>query len=256
MIYILGGNGFVGSAFVRLFEQLNIPYKNITRDVYEKFKGTSCDIFINANGNSKKFLANKDPKAEFEATVKSVCFSLHDFKYKKYVLCSTCDVYNNFEDESLNDEKSKIDIRKQSRYGFHKYIAENYVRYEAEDYLIIRFGGFVGPKLAKNPIFDILNGGPLWLNPESKLQYLHTDEAARIVWNLIEKGYKNEIFNVCGTGLIRLQDVIDYIGKEIEVKEEAPKVIYNINTEKINKVLDKRISLSSDTVFKFIKDKK
>ena len=255
MIYILGGNGFVGSAFIRLFERERIPYQNITRDKYEKFKGTSCDIFINANGNSKKFLANQDPKAEFEATVKSVCFSLHDFKYKKYVLCSTCDVYNSFEDDSLNKEESLINIKKQSRYGFHKYIAENFVQYEAPDFLIIRFGGFVGPNLVKNPIFDILKGGPLWLSPESELQYLHTDEAAKIVWSLIEKGYKNEIFNVCGTGLIKLQDIINFVGKPIEIKDNAPKVIYNINTEKINKVFDSKISQSSNTVLKFIEEK-
>lgn len=251
MIYLLGGNGFVGSAFVRFFEKNKILFKNITRTNYEELVGSSCDIFINVNGNSKKFLANQNPKLEFDSTVKPVCASLHDFKFKKYILCSTCDVYNNFENPELNKETSVIDIKKQSRYGFHKYIAERFVCYEADNYLILRFGGFVGPNLSKNPIFDILHGGPLWLNPESELQYLNTDEAAKIVWTIIEKDIKNEIFNICGTGLVKLQDIIDFLNRNIEIKENASKVIYDINTEKINKIY--KIDDSKKVVFEFIK---
>lgn len=237
MIYIMGGKGFVGSAFVRLFKEMKLQYEIIEPDNYEKFAGTSCDIFINANGNSKKFLANDNPKYEFDSTVRTVCNSLHDFKYNKYVLCSTCDVYNNFEDPELNREDVEIDINKQSRYGFHKYIAENFVKYEAPDYIIVRFGGFVGPNLKKNPIYDILKGGPLWLHPESQLQFLHTDEAAKIVCKLIDDNITNDIFNVCGNGLVKLNDIISMQDKKIEIKDNASKVIYNINTEKINEII-------------------
>ena len=54
MIYVLGGKGFVGSAYGRLFSNLGEEYEIITKSNFENFRGTSCDFLINANGNSKK----------------------------------------------------------------------------------------------------------------------------------------------------------------------------------------------------------
>lgn len=251
MVFVIGGNGFVGSAFVRLFESKGIPFQSIEKDNYQDFIGKSCDILINVNGNSKKFLANEDPLREFHETTESVCASLHNYKYTKYVHCSTCDVYNDFKNPLNNHEKISIDPVKQSRYGFHKRLAEQLVQYEAKDHIIVRFGGFVGPNMRKNPIFDILNGGPLWLDPKSELQFLHTDDAASLVWGLVERGYRNEIFNVCGDGLIKLQDVIDAAGKDVPVKPEATSVLYQINIDKLKSVAS--VPLTKKTVLDFVK---
>ena len=55
----------------------------IGRDNYQKFRGQSCDLLINANGNSKKFLADDDPAAEFDASVASVLRNFVDFPAKR-----------------------------------------------------------------------------------------------------------------------------------------------------------------------------
>jgi nucleoside-diphosphate-sugar epimerase len=251
MNYVIGGNGFVGGAFCRMFEGRGIPYKSIDIANYSEYVGTECDVLINANGNSKKYLADQDPQREFRETVDSVCRSLHDFKYGTYVLCSTCDVYNSFIDPLLCGEDSVIDPRRQSRYGFHKHLAESLVRREAERHLIIRFGGFVGPNLRKNPIFDILNGGPLWVDPESELQFIHTDDAARIVYGLVELGRVNETFNVCGSGVVRIADVISAAGREVSVQPNAPSVRYNVNIEKLKGIID--VPESQETVLSFVR---
>jgi nucleoside-diphosphate-sugar epimerase len=250
MVFVMGGRGFVGSAYVRLLQRKEIPHEVVEIDNYQDFRGRSCDVLINANGNSKKFLATKDPVAEFDASIRTVCDSLHGLKYGKYVLCSTCDVYNNFENPDLNREDVEIDPSRQSRYGFHKLIAERFVRYEAKDYLIIRFGGFVGPNLKKNPIFDILSGGPLWLDPGSRLQYIHTDAAASIVWGLVERGLARETFNVCGDGLVTLKDVADHLGRTVPVQQGSQKVTYNINISKVKKYC--QVPSSRETVLEFV----
>ena len=49
------------------------------------------------------------------------------------------------------------------------------MRHSTRNWLILRLGGFVGLGLKKNPIYDILQGGPLWLAPESELQFLQVE---------------------------------------------------------------------------------
>ncbi|MBI1920693.1 MAG: NAD-dependent epimerase/dehydratase family protein [Geobacter sp.] len=250
MIFIMGGNGFVGSAFVRLCRRSGIPYAIIDRQNYQSFVGRTCDIFINANGNSKKFLSDKEPLTDFDASIRTVCASLHDFRYGKYILCSSCDVYPDVADPARNREDAAIESKRLSRYGFHKYVAEQFVRYEADNHLIFRCGGFVGPGMKKNAIFDILSGGPLWLDPESELQFIHTDRAADIVWQLIGQGVTNETLNLCGKGLIKLASVIDKVGHPVTVNDGSPRVTYHISTEKIEKYVE--IPPTRETVTAFV----
>jgi nucleoside-diphosphate-sugar epimerase len=252
LIFIIGGNGFVGSAVVRYCKQNDIPNEVITKENYHEFVGKSCKVLINSNGNSKKFLATQDPKEDFRLSVTSVRSSLVDFKYEKYVFFSSCDVYNDCSDRSLNHEEISIDISSQSPYGFHKYLAEQCVRHAAPDWLIIRFGGFVGEGLKKNPIYDILQGGPLWVHPKSELQYLNTDAAASIVMNLIDRDLTREVINLCGDGLVQLESIVEEVGtNEIEVKPNSPKIMYNVNVDKAKKYVE--IPQSKDAVLDYLR---
>lgn len=250
MIFVMGGRGFVGSAFVRLMDRLGEAYEIIEVDNYADYRGRSCDILINANGNSKKWLANKEPVTEFDLSVRTVVDSLHAIEFGKYVLCSTCDVYNDCSDPSKNHEDVAIDRSRQSRYGFHKYVAEDFVRHEAERHLIVRFGGFVGPNLRKNAIYDILNGGPLWLDPESELQFLPTDTAAEIVYQLATSVDRNDVFNVCGNGLVKLRDVMDHLGTTVPVQEASPTVRYQVNVDKLLQHMD--VPATKASVLEFV----
>ena len=79
MIYILGGNGFVGSAYARYCAAKGLPHQVITRENFARFESTACDVLINANGNSRKFLADREPLHEFDLSVRSVAASLAAF---------------------------------------------------------------------------------------------------------------------------------------------------------------------------------
>jgi nucleoside-diphosphate-sugar epimerase len=254
MVFIIGGKGFVGSAFARICQASVRPYSIITRENYTKFVGRKCSIIIDANGNSKKWLATREPLQDFDASVRSVRAGLEDFKYDIYVYLSSCDVYPDCSSPLATSEGMEIDVSKQSHYGFHKYLAEQCIRHIASKWLIIRFGGFVGSGLKKNAIYDILNGGPLWLDPESELQFMHTDKAAEIVLGLLDKGIYNDVFNVCGRGLIKLQEVIDAIGLKVPVQAGSPHVRYSVNIEKLSKFID--IPETRSTVLEFVRREK
>lgn len=256
-IGVIGGNGFVGSAFSRYLQKEGSDYCVISLDNYESAVGSRFDILINADGNSKKFLAKENPRQEFSETVGSVQRSLLDFEYSLYVLCSTIDVYNNFHDPNLNSEDADIDSSAISKYGLHKLLAENLVRNYAKSWLIFRFGGFVGPGLKKNSIYDLLNNIPLRVNIDSAYQYLPTDFAAHAVFELLSKGFENQIFNFCGDGVVSLREIIvsQFPGYQVKYFGGNPPIErYEVNIGKIMRHI--AVPKTRDSVLRFIESLK
>lgn len=254
---VIGGNGFVGSAFSRYFQKESIDCCVIGRENYHEFVGSRFDILINANGNSKKFLAAQNPQQEFSETVVSVQRSLLDFGYSVYVLCSTVDVYNDLKNPALNHEDADIDPSSISKYGLHKLLAENLVRNYASTWLIFRFGGFVGPGLKKNSIFDLLNYVPLRVNIDSAYQYLPTDFAAEAVFKIVSGNSGNEIFNLCGKGVVSLREVMTAAFPGYEVKyfgDDPPLERYEVNIDKVNRLVD--VPSSKESVYAYVKSLK
>jgi nucleoside-diphosphate-sugar epimerase len=252
MIFVLGGLGLVGSAYARYCARTGRPYEVVDRHNYAEYVGRACDILVNANGNSRKPLAVQAPMEEFDASVRSVRASLCDFKFRKYAHISTCDVYPDCSSPETTREDQMLDPSRQSPYGFHKFLAEQCVRHGAPDWLIFRFGGFIGPGLRKNAIFDILQGGPLFLDPESELQFLHTEKAAEIVLSVAESATSHEIFNLCGRGVVKLSDVAALSPAPVPVKPGSPRAHYEISLEKISRVAD--IPETRTTVLEFVRE--
>ena len=65
-IFLLGGEGFVGKGFVDFFIKNGISYNVINRKNYKDFLGKKCDLFINANGNSRKYISSKNPILDYD----------------------------------------------------------------------------------------------------------------------------------------------------------------------------------------------
>lgn len=253
-ILILGGAGFVGSGLARACAARGLPHEVITRANYADWKGHSCRLLINANGNSRKPLAREAPLTDFDASVRSVRASLDDFRFGLYVHLSSCDVYPDCSSPDATTEDTPLDPARQSPYGFHKYLAEQCVRHRARHHLILRLGGFVGPGLRKNAIFDILHGGPLWLDPESELQFLSTGAAAGLILDLAEQhAGGGELYNLCGAGVVRLRDVMEVARTpDLPVQPGSPRVRYDVNVAKAAR----RVTLPSsrETVFVFVRE--
>lgn len=250
MIFLLGGHGFVGSAFARWAHRHGRPLHVITRDNYKDYIGKSCDVFINANGNSRKFFAASHPREEFEASVTSVRNSLVDFDYKTYVFLSTSDIYPDCSDTGQTLETTPIDITRQSPYGFHKYLAEQCVRHAAKNWLIFRQGGFVGPGLKKNPVYDVLHGEKLWVHPESSFQFINTDDSAQLIMAMVDRGIGNDLFNITADGTISVRQLLEMAQRNLPVDPSAKPVHYQICTDKIAQHV--RLPDTQTTVSSFI----
>lgn len=233
MIYLIGGNGFVGSGWARLFERLGLEFRVLTRENFDTFRGTSCDILVNANGNSKKFLSDREPMTDFDQSVRSVADSLHGIRARRYVFLSSGDVYPRQDSPSVTGEDQEIDLAASSRYGRHKRLAEMLVQAEHPDWVIFRMGGFVGPGLRKNAIFDMLTGAPVWLHPDSELQFIGTDTAAEIGWSIVQSGISREVINMGASGTVRLGDVHAMIGSSSTWREGGSKVRFELSLSKL-----------------------
>ncbi len=249
MFYLIGADGFVGSAFGRYFHEAGVDFQPITRQNYADYVSTGCDVLINADGNSRKYLAAKDPKLDFKLNVQSAMNSLVDFDCDLYVLLSSLDVYNDVSDPNNNHEDVSIRPEELSNYGFSKYLAELFVQKYSRNWLIVRLCGMVGEGLNKNPIYDLLNAQPLRVSPHSTYHYLNTEDVAKIVYRLISDGYRNQIFNVCSDGVITISEVQSMLGITSEDNDTKTEH-YNVNIQKLKSLYP--VPSATATVREFI----
>lgn len=204
---VIGGSGFVGARIVAAAAQAHWHVTSVNRANYAAHKGQTFDLVINANGNARKFIAEKDPSADFVASVVSVQNSLRDFEFQRYVLISSIDVYSRPDDAAYTLETAEIDPAKVTVYGRHKRLAELAVMECNRPWQIVRLGQMIGPDLRKGPVFDLLQGDPVWVHPDSEYPFLHTHTVARLLLELAMKGTENEIFNVCGQGSVSFREI-------------------------------------------------
>ncbi|MBS1702706.1 MAG: NAD(P)-dependent oxidoreductase [Armatimonadetes bacterium] len=218
-IAVVGATGFVGSAFETFLATKGHDVTGVGRANYDDAKGAGYDLVINASNNSKKYISDREPLTDFDLSVTQQMRVLADFPTPVHVLLSSVDVYADLDSFDLTKEDVAADPARMSRYGFHKHLAEQCVRHYAPNWLIVRLAGMVGPGLKKNPVFDIVNGQPLRIHPDSEYQFMHTAEVARIAWTLIESGQRREVFNLCGDGLISPRQIAALAGSKMNLSE-------------------------------------
>lgn len=231
-IAVLGGRGMLGSDLVK-FLSSDYVVDAIDRDNYETRRGRAYDVLINANGNSRRFWANQNIAADFEASTVSVYRSLFDFGFKKYIYISSSDVYERHESPSTTSENQQVDPRLLSSYGFHKYLSENIVAHQARDYLILRCSMMVGTHLKKGPFSDVMNGIPLFIRLDSRLQLITTHAVADVIKTLLPGSVSSEVFNVGGVGAFPFSTVSRYAGREPIVSSDAERQEYEMDVSKL-----------------------
>jgi len=236
MIFLIGGNGLIGSAFVRYFKKNKISYKNITRKNKKKFFNKKCDLIIDCIGNGSKSYGINNPLLDFKASVESVVENLCNIKFKKYLYISTCQVYENVTIEKFSKESFKSNTKKINNYGFNKLIAENYVKKYSDKYLIIRLPYVIGPNLRRNPFYDLLYKKRSYLTLNSKINCIHTDSIAENCIKLFKR-HINETFNMGSRNTIKVSEILHLLKlKKVQLKNnKQAKDINNINLKKIKK---------------------
>ena len=253
MIYLIGENGFLGSAIKKCLIKNKIKFKGINRKNYKKFIGTNCEILINASTNSSKFISENNFQKDYKLTVNNVIKTIKDFNFNKYVLVSSSEVYQN---QSYKNSKEDCSINPEflSNYGLNKIIAENILKRSVKSWLIIRCGGMIGENLKKNPIYDLINKKVLRVSLRSKFQFIDTEEVASCILKLLTKNINNEIFNLSAKKNISLLQLVDHFKlKPIILQKKMPILNYDINTDKINEYFN--IKNTKYYLYKFLKTK-
>lgn len=226
-VFILGGRGFVGSA---ISNHLSKYYRItiISKNNYKNFLGKKCDILINANGNSKKFLSN-DILFDFEKNVHSTLKSINEFIYDKYIHISSVDVYSKFSKKNTK-ESSEIDIHKISNYGFHKYLSELLIKKHCKKWTIFRLSGMIGENLSKGPYFDISNNCQTFVNDKSKFHFLSTNDLSKIIHKSIYHNFNKRIINVATLMTLEIKDLKKLFNNKHENSKD--KILnYSINID-------------------------
>jgi nucleoside-diphosphate-sugar epimerase len=216
-VILVGANGFVGSAFRRVLIIQGHEVLAVDRSSYGRHVGAEAELVIDVAGNSRKFFAEEQPVREFDTSVAHALRVVHDFKSPRYLHVSSVDVYADLTSPATTHEAQEIDLGRTSHYGFHKLLAEQIVRHYRKDWLIVRLAGMVGPGLKKNPVFDILQGQPLRIHPDSRYQFMLTDRVAEIALGLLKAGLGREIVNVCGDGLVSPREIGRLAGRELDL---------------------------------------
>ena len=238
---VIGGQGMLGSDLVRYLSQ-SFLVTSISKENYSQFINHSFDVVVNANGNSKRFWAVKNPLKDFVLSTVSVYKSLFDFKCGTYVHISSSDVYVNHSDRFSTSEDQIQDSSKLSSYGFHKYLSEEIIKNHCKRYLILRASMVLGKNLKKGPIYDVINKNPLFISKTSRLQIISTQEVAKAIAFLIDKKIANDIFNLGGKGVVDFEKIQTYFSTPVSFRNENETQIYEMNVSKLNKLFPLKTS--------------
>ena len=236
---VVGAQGFIGSALAAEAAARGYALTAVDLDNYAECRGTEADLLINAAGNSRKFIDERDPVKGYELSVASVMHVLHDFRYGVYVQLSSGAIYPREDDPRLNREDAPLPPADMSRYGFHKWLAEQLVRQYAPRHLILRMGGFVGPRLRKNAVYDLLAGRPLFVHPDSEFQYMDTRDLARAVFALAERpDVPPSPLNVSALGVASVRQIAEWAGVSVPPDaDRQPRTRAELNVERAGQLL-------------------
>ncbi|MCF7837664.1 MAG: NAD-dependent epimerase/dehydratase family protein [Candidatus Marinimicrobia bacterium] len=249
---ILGSRGFIGSALAAEAAAQGWNVTAVDRANYAACRGARADILIHAAGNARKYVDEQDPVSGYALSVTSVMQALHDFTYETYVQLSSGAVYPDEGCPARNAEDTALDPARMTRYGCHKWLAEQLVRQYAPRRVILRLGGFVGPGLKKNAVYDLLSGGPLHVHPDSAFQYLDTRDLARLLLPLAAAAPDGEtLLNCSARGVVSVRRMAAWAGRALtDADHRQPLVRAELNVARAARLL--ALPATDETVARFI----
>lgn len=212
-VAVLGSGGFVGCAVSKRLQEEH-EVSEITRDTYSHFVGSSFDVLVNCNGNSRKFWANNNRQEDFKLSVQSVYSSLFDFQFKRYIQVSSMDVYTN------------------SPYGYHKKLAESLIRDVTSNCVFLRCSSVIGKGMKKGVVKDILDDLPVFVSSDSRIELITDTDIARVIGELVLLDSVTGAINAGSTTTITVDEIASFFGKKIRFSDclERHVVDYPVDT--------------------------
>lgn len=150
---LIGYTGFVGKT---LCQQSRFTDRYNSQNFHE-MADQHYDEIVCAGIQSLKWWANQNPDADWR-DIDALLGVISTVSADRFILISTVDVYK----EPVGvDENTMLDTYGLHPYGSHRLRAENAIRKQFHNHLILRLPGLFGHGLKKNLIYDSLTGADL-----------------------------------------------------------------------------------------------
>jgi len=169
-IGIIGSEGFLGKTLCKISKNYEYEIIEISKLDYENQKSKTFDILINTATPSKKFWASKNPYLDFQKTVKLTADITYNWKYDKLIQISSISAG----DDNLHHP-----------YAINKKTAELITTYK--NHLIVRLGTLYGDGLVKGALFDMLNSKQIYVDANSKFDFISTTFISNWIFKNLEK---------------------------------------------------------------------
>ncbi len=216
MIGIIGGSGFIGSNFTRIFPST----VDITREFLSSNQKIELEQLVIAAPGAKKYEINLDPNSDRD-NIRRITDSIGSrIIFNELVLFSTVDVYC---DSTGVDETSKV--RKDLSYGGNRAFFESELEIICSNLRIRRLAGLFGKGLRKNLLFDLINNRFDQIDnysPNSTFQYMNIDQA--IEFSLSREYSRHKIMNVVSEP-VKVSEIT-----ELAKNQTAKEVNYDVRT--------------------------
>ena len=169
-IGIIGSEGFLGKTLCKISKNYEYEIIEISKLDYENQKSKTFDILINTATPSKKFWASKNPYLDFQKTVKLTADIAYNWKYEKLIQISSISAG----DDNLNHP-----------YAINKKTAELITTYKNQ--LIVRLRTLYGEGLVKGALYDMLNSKQIYVDANSKFDFISTTFISNWIFKNLEK---------------------------------------------------------------------
>jgi len=191
-VAIIGSNGYVGSSLIESFKSYGgYLLQAINRENFTKFEGEHFDFVINASNPAKRFLAEENPKRDYEETVEKTQYFLSNYRYGRFITISSLSVRT-----SPN-----------SAYGSNRKTVENLVL--ARNNFVVRLGPIYGGKKRNSILQDLINNTPIKYSAETKYGYCDVNWTSKYL--LTHLNQLNHIVEIGAKDSISLREVAEGI---------------------------------------------
>ena len=161
---LIGHTGFVGSNLDRVDRFTDRFNSKNSAELSGSF-----DVVVCAGVSAAKWIANRDPEADWAAIEKLIA-TLERVKAEEFVLISTIDVYP--DPAAGGDESAIIDGAANHAYGRNRLRLEDWVTQRFPVARVVRLPALYGPGLKKNALYDLMHDNQVaQINPAGRFQW-------------------------------------------------------------------------------------
>ena len=219
---IVGYTGFVGSNLLQFYK---FDYFYNSKNFKDAINMTFDEIYF-CGVPAVKWYANKNPDEDL-LVINNIINVLKTIKVNKFYLISTIDVYEDVLSEK--DEDYECNYMINHTYGKNRYMFEQFIKSQFENYHIIRLPALFGKGLKKNIIYDLLNNNGICNIPvNSSFQWYDLDWLKEDIENII----KNDI-KLCNlfTEPLDTKIILNMFDYDINCFDNIKKMSYNVKTK-------------------------